>query len=1000
MAPRPDDQRSSSIQLLPWAVAVLSVVVGSLVLVGWLLDVSLLKSLIPGAAAMRANTAIAFILLGGALWLLSRARTTLGLRLFGRGLAMFVCVTGASGLCELMFDWNLNLDEFLVVGLDRVAGTSLRGRMPYATALSFVLLSGSLLLLDMGRAYLFAQFMSIAAIMVSLLAITGYTYRVISLDFAGIDRSLAIHTLVLFISLAFGLLALRADQAVAKVVLSDDMGGVLARRLLPVAVGVPIVIGWLRVEGQRAGLYGTDIGVALFAIANVACFASVILWSATSLHRTDAERKLAAESVRESQGRFHAVIENMTEGVVISGLDGRLLHWNRAALDMHGFANSEEWCRALPDFVNFIELSTLGGRVVNLEEWPMSRLLRGEKVRNYQLRIRRLDIQWERVFSYGGDMVLDTTGSRVAFCTMIDITESKRAEVALRTSREMLQGVLNLIPLGVFWKDQRSRYLGCNAVVCRALGFSDPADIAGRTDAEMPSITADQAEFFVGKDREVMDADSPQFHVIEQLTRGDGTTIWLDTNKIPMHDDQGRVIGVLGTWEDITQRKQAEEAIGKYNERLRILHQIDKALIAGEEPSAIAAAALPFLRDLLGVRRAVVNLFDLTANEVEWLAAAGPRRIHVGPGVRYSMEFMGNVEALRRGELQFIDVAALPPGPEVAALVASGVHSYVVVPMIARGELIGALSFGGTSAPFSAEQISIAQEAAAQFAIAITQARLHESVKCHAQELELRILERTRELVDAHAKLQGTNAELMKLTAELKAANKELEAFSYSVSHDLRAPLRAIDGFSRIVLEDYASQLPEDGRTYLQDVRANTLQMGRLVDDLLTFSRLSRQPVNQLAVDSAQLVHQCFDELRRSQDGRHVEIRIGDLPPCQADPALLKQVWINLLANALKYTGKRESAVIEVGCQVNDGRRVYFVKDNGVGFDMRYAHKLFGVFQRLHRAEDYEGTGVGLAIVQRIIHRHGGQVWAEARIDHGAAFFFTLDSGEQSHDQQ
>lgn len=985
-----DIQHSSALQILASASAVLSAVVGSVVLVGWLLDIPLLKTLIPGLGAMRANTAIAFILLGGALWMSSRTRPTFGLRLSARGLGVFVCLSAALTLCELMFSWNLNLDELPAIGVDRVAGTSLRGHMPFATALSFLLLSGSLLLLDMGCAFLLAQFMSIAAIMLSLLAITGYAYRVISLEIAGIDRSLAIHTLVLFICLALGLLALRSDQAVVKVVLGDDIGGVLARRLLPVAVGVPIAIGWLRVEGQRAGFYGTEVGSALFAITNVACFTSVILWSAASLHKTDADRKLAEESLRESQARFHAVFENMTEGVVISDLGGRLLHWNRAALDMHGFANVD-WSRKLAELAHFFQLETLGGRVVDFEEWPMSRLLRGENVHDYQLRVRRLDIAWERIFSYGGDVVLDATGRRVAFLTMSDITESKRAEAALRTSREMLQNVLNLIPLGVFWKDHRSRYLGCNAVVCRALGFSGPEEVTGRTDAEMPSITPEQAEFFVRKDREVMDADSPQHNVIEQLTRGDGTTIWLDTNKIPMHDDQGRVVGVLGTWEDITKRKQAEDAIVSYNARLSILHQIDSALIAGEEPAAIAAAALPLLRDLLGVRRAIVNLFDLTVNEVEWLAAAGPRRIHVGPGIRYSMEFMGDVAALKRGEVQFVDVAALPPGPEVAALLASGVNSYVVVPMIARGELIGALSFGGTPAPICAEQISIAHEVAAQFAIAITQARLHESVKLQAQELELRVLQRTRELVDAHAKLQATNAELMRLTAELQAANKELEAFSYSVSHDLRAPLRAIDGFSRIVLEDYAAQLPEGARSYLEDVRANTLHMGRLVDDLLAFSRLSRQPVKAQAVDSVQMVQQCLGELRAAQEG--VEIRLGDLPSCRADPALLKQVWINLLANALKYTGKREFAAIEVGCRRNDGRNVYFVKDNGVGFDMRYAHKLFGVFQRLHRAEDYEGTGVGLAIVQRIIHRHGGQVWAEARIDQGATFFFTLDSG-------
>jgi light-regulated signal transduction histidine kinase (bacteriophytochrome) len=172
--------------------------------------------------------------------------------------------------------------------------------------------------------------------------------------------------------------------------------------------------------------------------------------------------------------------------------------------------------------------------------------------------------------------------------------------------------------------------------------------------------------------------------------------------------------------------------------------------------------------------------------------------------------------------------------------------------------------------------------------------------------------------------------------------------------------------------------------------------MGHLVDDLLTFSRMSRQPLKTLVVEPAGLVQQALEDLCGEREGRRVEISIGELPICQADPALLKQVWINLLANALKFTRKREAAVIEVGFRTDgarSGEQVYFVKDNGVGFDMQYADKSFGVFQRLHRAEDYEGTGVGLAIVQRIIHRHGGRIWAEAAVGHGATFYFTLGGG-------
>lgn len=228
-------------------------------------------------------------------------------------------------------------------------------------------------------------------------------------------------------------------------------------------------------------------------------------------------------------------------------------------------------------------------------------------------------------------------------------------------------------------------------------------------------------------------------------------------------------------------------------------------------------------------------------------------------------------------------------------------------------------------------------------------------------------------------------------TAELRAANRELEAFSYSISHDLRAPLRAITGFSRILLEDYAPQLPDEAQRYLNIVDRGGQRMGQLIDDLLTLSRLGRQELRKRHVATADLVGEVLEDLQAERAGRQVRITLGDLPPCQAEPVLLKQVFINLLHNALKYSRSRDVAHIEVGCREHNGERTYFVKDNGVGFEMQYATKLFGVFQRLHRAEEYEGTGVGLAIVQRIVQRHGGRVWAEAAIDQGATFSFTLE---------
>ncbi|HBA85009.1 MAG TPA: hypothetical protein DCZ95_13020 [Verrucomicrobia bacterium] len=227
-------------------------------------------------------------------------------------------------------------------------------------------------------------------------------------------------------------------------------------------------------------------------------------------------------------------------------------------------------------------------------------------------------------------------------------------------------------------------------------------------------------------------------------------------------------------------------------------------------------------------------------------------------------------------------------------------------------------------------------------------------------------------------------------TAQLETANRELEAFSYTISHDLRAPLRGINGFARILQEEYETTFSEDGRRYLRLIQENACQMGQLIDALLDFSRLGRQLLNRQAVDFSSLVNSIVKDQRAEAGTRQVEWVVGRLPTAQVDPALMKQVFVNLLSNALKFTRKKEKAVIEIGSYRKNGVSVCYVRDNGVGFDMQYKQKLFGVFQRLHRVEEYEGTGVGLAIVQRIVQRHGGLAWAEGKVNEGATFYFTL----------
>jgi signal transduction histidine kinase len=423
---------------------------------------------------------------------------------------------------------------------------------------------------------------------------------------------------------------------------------------------------------------------------------------------------------------------------------------------------------------------------------------------------------------------------------------------------------------------------------------------------------------------------------------------------------------------EVSERKRAEENLRRYTERLQALHEIDQAILTAQSVQETIQASLSRVRQLVPCQQASVVEFTAEAGHVTLLATHTNDTTRGEAEKHFPIKIPGYGTRLRPGVFSVEEdlSASSAASPLLQAFLGEGCRSYLQVPLLVENGFAGALYLSrnhpGTFLP---EHIEIAREVADQLAIAIQQARLHEQVRRHAAELEARVRERT---------------------AQLEAANKELEAFSYSVSHDLRAPLRAVNGFSRILLEDYGSRLAPEVRRYLHLIQQNAQQMGQLIDGLLTFSRLSRQPIRKQTVMTTDLVRQVLMDLESEYAGRRVDIVLSELPPCEGDSVLLKQVFMNLLSNAFKYTRQREGARIEVGWYPAPEKNVYFVKDNGAGFDMQYVHKLFGVFQRLHRAEEYEGAGVGLAIVQRILARHGGWIWADGAADEGATFYFTI----------
>jgi len=524
----------------------------------------------------------------------------------------------------------------------------------------------------------------------------------------------------------------------------------------------------------------------------------------------------------------------------------------------------------------------------------------------------------------------------------------------------------------------------------------------------------------------------------------DGTFYWVDTTLVPFLDERGKPRQYVAIRADITARKAEEEARRATEARYRALFEYapDGILIADSRSQYVDANAsmcrmLGFTRgELIGmhasnivvpeeIRHIEPALSAINAKSDyhrEWRFRRKDGSVFTGEVIATAMpdgNLMGMVRDIterKRIEAAAAHLASIVEssddaivGKDLSGVVTSWnagaekIFGYSAEEMRGRPvarlipaerqheetEILACIRRGERVINFDTVRL---RKDGGTIDVSVTVSAIRDSSGAivGASKVARDITQRKR----AEEEIRRLNVELeqrvVERTAQLEAANKELEAFSYSVSHDLRAPLRAMDGFSQAVLEDFGPEMPDEGRSQLRVIRESAQRMGELIDDLLSFSRLGRQPLSKRTVNTGQLVRAALAELNAEREGRQVEIRIGELPPCECDPALLKQVWTNLLSNALKYTGKRENALVEVGWAEFQGEQAYFVRDNGAGFDMRYAGKLFGVFQRLHRAEEYEGTGVGLAIVQRVVHRHGGRVWAEAAPDRGATFYFTL----------
>jgi len=794
----PNPRLVSALQSFAKAAGLAVGVAGALVLAGWALDVTVLKSISSGFVSMKPNAALAFLLGGAALNILSTGPASRQLRFAALASAFVVAVIGLLTLSEYLYDWNLKIDGLLFNEAPGAVGTSAPARMAPTSALCLFLIGVSLLVLDVRRCYPVAQLLTILAALVSLTAFIGYVYGVGSLYASGSSTAMALHSTLCLLLLSSGILLTRQDHGLLAIVTSDAAGGVMARRLLPAAILIPLLLGWVTVLDEEAGLHGPAFFLFLVVIWSIVSFAALTWWNSGSLYRLDVERQRAQDELKKGQAQLAEAQRIAHMGSAEWDIATNAVTWSDEMFRMFGYEPAE----VRPGYAEFLQRVHPDDRPA--VEQNIARALRSGEPFAFDYRIVRPD------------------------------------------------GTMRMA------------------------------------------------------------------HGEGKIVRGEG----------------GEPARLLGTAQDITERKQIEHALRQNEARTR-------SIIETANDAFVAIDAADVIKD--------------------W-----------NPQAELTFGW-GREEALGRTLAETI----IPPAHREAHV--EGLHRYVLTgegPMLNRRVELEAMDKEGHLFPVE---------------MTISPIRWGRS---HIFSAFVRdITERKR-----------AEAALANQTRELTRINSELEDFTHSVSHDLKEPLRGIEAFAGFIAEDYGDKLDEQGQRYVNVLRESAVRMKDLIDDLLQLSRIGRTRLEQAPVAMGSLVQDVSLELSFALQEKQVDLFIDpEMPTVGCDRARIREVFKNLISNAVKYNDKPHPR-IEVGYRSENGAFIFAVRDNGIGIAPEYHEKIFKIFQRLHHREEYEGTGVGLAICKKVVEAHGGRIWVESAPGEGTTFLFTLpritarQPGQEAHD--